>query len=57
VAGQRYRVKDGDKLPALALKFGVSVRAIKQANDLGEPPVLVPGSFIIIPNPPSSPPA
>ena len=57
IAGQRYRVKDGDKLTDLAVRFGVTVRAIKLANDLGDPPVLVPGSFIIIPNPVASPPA
>jgi LysM repeat protein len=57
VAGQRYRVKNGDKVSDLAARFGVTVRAIKLANDLGDPPVLVPGTFIIIPNPPGSPPA
>jgi LysM repeat protein len=46
---QRYRVREGDTLRTIADRFGVSVRQLRLANDLGEPPRLEVGMVIVIP--------
>lgn len=46
---QRYRVREGDTLRTIADRFDVSVRQLRLANDLGEPPRLEAGMIIIIP--------
>jgi LysM repeat protein len=44
-----YRVKRGDTLRGIALRFGVTKAAVRAVNDLGTPPVLTPGQVINIP--------
>lgn len=46
---RRYRVREGDTLRTIADRFDVSVRQLRLANDLGEPPRLDPGEVIVIP--------
>lgn len=46
---RRYRVREGDTLRTIADRFGVSVRQLRLANDLGEPPRLEEGAVIVIP--------
>jgi hypothetical protein len=47
---KRYRVREGDTLRTIADRFGVSVRQLRLANDLGEPPKLQVGVIIVIPD-------
>jgi hypothetical protein len=49
---RRYRVREGDTLRTIADRFGVSVRQLRLANDLGEPPRLEEGVVIVIPERP-----
>jgi LysM repeat protein len=46
---RRYRVRDGDTLRTIADRFGISVRELRAANDLGDPPQLQPGVVIQVP--------
>jgi LysM repeat protein len=46
-----YRVHKGDTLAAIAEKFGVTAKAIRDVNDLGDPPRLFFGQIINIPAP------
>lgn len=46
---QIYVVQSGDVLGAIATRFGVSIRAIMQANDLTDPDQLSVGQRLIIP--------
>ncbi|OGO43644.1 MAG: hypothetical protein A2Z04_02000 [Chloroflexi bacterium RBG_16_57_9] len=44
-----YRVRSGDTLNAIGLRFGVSAFAIAQANGLRNPNLIFPGQVLIIP--------
>jgi hypothetical protein len=46
---RRYRVREGDTLRTIADRFGVSVRQLRQVNELGDPPHLAAGDVIVIP--------
>lgn len=46
---RRYRVREADTLRTIADRFGVSVRQLRLANDLGDPPRLEAGMVIVIP--------
>jgi nucleoid-associated protein YgaU len=46
---RRYRVREGDTLRTIADRFGITVRQLRQANDLGDPPRLEPGDVLRIP--------
>jgi LysM repeat protein len=46
---QRYQVEAGDNLTTIARRFGVSVEALIEVNDLANPDQLVPGEQLIIP--------
>lgn len=46
---RRYRVRADDTLRTIADRFGVSVRQLRQVNDLGDPPRLEVGEVILIP--------
>lgn len=45
-----YQVRSGDRLSGLARMFGVSVRALAEANDLEAPYVIYVGQILQIPN-------
>ncbi len=47
---QRYTVQEGDTLLAIAIKYGVTVEALAQANDLKEPYALQIGQELVIPS-------
>jgi LysM repeat protein len=49
-----YEVQPGERLRAIAEKFGVRRQQIVRANDLGVPPRVEPGDTIVIPLPPGS---
>ncbi len=44
-----YVVQKGDTLSAIAARFGVTVDALKQANDFANPDILSPGTDVVIP--------
>ncbi len=46
-----YVVKPGDSVYSIAVKFGTSVQAIVQANNLNDPAKIWPGVSLIIPGP------
>jgi len=48
---RRYRVRAGDTLRTIAERFGISVRELRSANVLGDPPRLQPGDVILVPPP------
>jgi LysM repeat protein len=51
-AGQTvYTVQDGDTLGGIALKFGVTVEELVQANQLADPNSILVGQALIIPQP------
>jgi LysM repeat protein len=52
-----YRVHRGDTLASIAQKFGVTPRQILAVNDLGDPPRLLFGQVINIPEPGTQPPS
>jgi spore germination protein len=47
-----YRVQRGDTLKAIADKFGVSVEAIVEINQLTNPNAIVIGQYLTIPEKP-----
>ncbi len=49
VAGQRYKVKKGDTMWAIAQKFGVSLAALKAANPKVDPKAMRVGTILVIP--------
>ena len=55
-SGQTYTVRRGDTLSAIALRFGVSVWALVQANGIRNPSLIYPGQVLRIPGSGSSPP-
>jgi LysM repeat protein len=48
---QEYTVQAGDSLGAIAAKFGVTVDALIQANDIADPNIIVVGQVLKIPAP------
>jgi LysM repeat protein len=52
---QKYTVKSGDTLSAIATKFDVSVEDIKAVNDLPNPDILSEGQVLLIPGGPVTP--
>lgn len=46
---RRYRVRAGDTLRTIADRFGITVRELRNANELGDPPRLEPGDLILVP--------
>jgi LysM repeat protein len=50
-SGQRYLVREGDTLSAIALRFDVSEEAIQEANGLDNPDSLFAGQELTIPPP------
>jgi len=52
---QEYKVESGDTLGAIAARFGVSVQAIIEANDLSDPDRLESGQVLMIPVPAGTP--
>jgi LysM repeat protein len=61
-SGQTYTVQRGDTLSAIALRFGVSVWALAQANSINNPALIYVGQVLRIPSggnpaPPSPSPA
>ena len=50
-----YKVQSGDTLGAIAARFGVSVQAITEVNDITDPDHLEVGQVLIIPVPAESP--
>lgn len=49
VGDKEYRVQPGDTLGAIAVRFGLTVAEIMEANDLTNPDSLVSGVILIIP--------
>lgn len=47
--GEKYRVQRGDTLSDIAQRFGVTVRAIINANEISNPRALRAGQKITIP--------
>ena len=50
-AAQRYVVREGDSLSSIAARFGVSVEALQQANNLSNPDSIFVGQELTIPAP------
>lgn len=48
-AARRYKVKSGDTLSGIAARFGVTVRALRAANDIEDPTLIRAGQVLIIP--------
>lgn len=46
---KRIRVQPGDTIESLALRHGVSVQAMIEANTLGAAPALTPGQTLVVP--------
>jgi LysM repeat protein len=49
VARQRYRVKAGDTLSSIAVRFGTSVRALVALNKIADPRLIRVGQVLVIP--------
>uniref|UniRef100_UPI0025C07E9B LysM peptidoglycan-binding domain-containing protein n=1 Tax=Brevibacterium sp. TaxID=1701 RepID=UPI0025C07E9B len=47
--GRTYRVREGDDLPSVAARFGVSAPALVELNGLGRRPRLRPGQILSLP--------
>lgn len=48
-AGDRYKVKKGDSMWAIAQKFGISLKALKAANPDVDPNAMRVGVVLVIP--------
>ncbi len=48
--GRTYKVKRGDTLNSIALKFGVTVKALRKANGLSGGDVIRRGQVLVIPD-------
>ena len=48
-AGQSYRVRPGDTLSGIATRYGVSIRALRQANSIPPGGIIRPGQVLVIP--------
>jgi membrane-bound lytic murein transglycosylase D len=47
--GRRYRVRPGETLSGIALRYGVSTEALLAANRLRDPNLVVAGTTLAIP--------
>ncbi len=47
---QRYRVKSGDTLSAIAIKFGTTLKVLKRINHITDPTLIRPGQVILVPS-------
>ncbi len=47
--GENYRIRRGDTLSHIAQKFGTSIQAIREANNLNRGSMLYPGKSLIVP--------
>jgi LysM repeat protein len=54
-SGQTYTVRAGDTLFEIALEFGVSVRALAEANGIDNTSLIRPGMVLVIPVPGTTP--
>lgn len=54
-SGQTYTVQAGDTLFEIALEFGVSVRALAEANGIDNTSLIRPGMVLVIPIPGTTP--
>jgi LysM repeat protein len=50
-----YRVRSGDTLIAIAARFGTTVKALRELNDIGDPTLLRVGQRLVIPSSASEP--
>jgi lipoprotein NlpD len=48
-APDTYVVKRGDTLYTIGLKFGISAKAIQEANNISNPDRISPGQELVIP--------
>jgi LysM repeat protein len=48
-AGETYRVRPGDTLSGIAARYGVTVRALRLANDIPPGGIIRPGQELVIP--------
>jgi LysM repeat protein len=55
VGSQTYTVQAGDTLSAIAVRFGVTVAALAQANGISDPTLIRVGQVLIIPVPGTTP--
>ena len=46
---QRYKVKSGDTLSAIAIKFGTTLKVLKRINHITDPTLIRPGQVILVP--------
>ena len=49
-SGETYKVRSGDTLSSIAIRFGVTVKAIRAANGLGSASLIRPGQELVIPD-------
>jgi LysM repeat protein len=49
-AANTYKVKRGDTLSSIALKFGVTLKALRKANGLAKDAVIRRGQVLVIPD-------
>jgi len=47
---QRYTVRQGDTLFAIASRFGTTVEAIARLNNISNPNLIFPGQTVCVPN-------
>lgn len=50
-AGTRYKVKKGDTMWAIAQEYGISLKALREANPDVDPTTMRVGTVLIIPEP------
>lgn len=46
---RRYRIKSGDTLGAIALRFGTTLKVLKRLNGISDPRLIHPGQVIVLP--------
>jgi LysM repeat protein len=54
---RRHTVQPGENLFRIALRYGVSVQAVAQANNISNPSIIFVGQVLVIPGPGGTPPA
>lgn len=50
-AGTRYKVKKGDTMWAIAQEYGISLKALREANPDVDPTTMRVGTVLVIPEP------